>query len=174
MGVQGCGTLETPVASMLGECHFAGAGPMRYGVAAFDWSIDLAPRWSAEIRHELVAGEATTFLAIFPETSDALLRLTTDEEHRVTDAAKWVELVGESNHARGRRVLAARCGDFAGYLVEFGTTDEWLRGWALNTDCVPLDATYRCSLAHVGRDDAVVDTMLNSLRLEKPSACRPK
>jgi hypothetical protein len=141
--------------------------PNRY--TAFGWAIDLAPGWRAEIRDETIAGERTAFLAIVPETNDSLLRLTPDERG-IMSAAAWVECVGRINRAKGRRVLAVRCGDFAGCAVEFCTTDDWVRGWALCANSVQLDATYRCEAGSAGRDDPVVDGMLSSLRLEQPSA----
>jgi len=55
---------------------------------AFGWSIDLAPGWTAEIRQEMAAGEPDVFLAIVPETNDALLRLTPDERG-IMGAAEW-------------------------------------------------------------------------------------
>jgi hypothetical protein len=135
---------------------------------AFGWSIDLVPSWTAKIRQEVACGETSAFVAIAPKTNDALLRLTPDERG-IVSAAEWVEVVGQFNRAKGRRVSATRCGDFAGYAMEFGTTGEWLRGWALCANSIPLDVTYRCRLADAGRDDPVVDSMLNTLRLERSS-----
>jgi len=54
--------------------------------------------------------------------------------------------------------------------MEVGTTEEWFRGWALCANSVPLDASYRCKAGDVGRDDPVVDGMLNTLRMEASSA----
>src|SRR5262245_32318775 len=85
--------------------------------AAFGWSIDLAPGWSAEIRQESSFGETTAFLALVPEAKDALLRLTPDERG-IMPAAKWVEAVGRINRAKGRSVSAVQCGDFSGNIVE--------------------------------------------------------
>jgi hypothetical protein len=131
---------------------------------AFGWSIDVAPGWNAEIRQESTREEITVFLAVIPATNDALLRLTPDDRHIMT-ADKWVEGVARVNRAKGRQVSVARCGEFVGYVVEFDTETEWLRGWALRAGSVPLDATYRCTLKDAGRDDRVVDAMLGSLRL---------
>lgn len=91
------------------------------------------------------------------------------DERGIIGAAEWVEAVGRMNRAMGRQVSATRCGDFSGYTVDFATAEEWLRGWALCANSVPLDATYRCKATDVGRDDADVDGMLNTLRLEKLS-----
>jgi hypothetical protein len=134
--------------------------------AVFGWSIDLAPGWTAEIRQETSLNETTAFLAIVPETGDALLRLTPDTRG-IMGADEWVEAVGQINRAKVRRVTAAKCGDFAGYIVQFGTDAEWLRGWAICAGSVPLDATFRCKAENAGRDDPVVEAMLNSLRLNK-------
>jgi hypothetical protein len=131
---------------------------------AFGWSIDLAQGWTGEILTDADLGEFTPFLAIVPESKDALLRLSPDERG-IMGAAEWVEAVGWINRAKGRRVTVTRCGDFTGNRVEFRSSDEWLRGWALCANSVPLDASYRCKLADVGRDDQVVDVMLSTLRL---------
>jgi hypothetical protein len=138
--------------------------------AAFGWSIDLAPGWSAEIRQESSCGETTAFLAIVPKANDALLRLTPDERG-IMAASEWVETVGRINRLKGRPVSAIQCGDFSGNIVEFKSDDEWIRGWALSCGSSPLDATYRCKASEVGRDDRVVDTMLSTLRIEASSAC---
>jgi len=142
---------------------------MAHRYAAFGWSNALAPGWTAELREVTAFGETSVYLAIVPEAKDALLRLTPDERGLI-GAHEWVELVGRTNRAKGRRVSLVQCGDFAGNSVEFVASDEWLRGWALCADNVQLDANYRCRLSDVGRDDQVVDEMLNSLRLEKSSA----
>lgn len=129
------------------------------------WSIELATGWTAEARVEFVAGVRCEFVALFPETKDALLRITPDERG-LMDAATWVNAMGESNRAKGRSVVPARCGDLKGYAVEFGACDDWLRGWALAIGGFPFDANYRCKAGNAGRDDAVVDSMLDTLRLE--------
>jgi hypothetical protein len=137
--------------------------------AAFGWSIDVAQGWIAEIRQETAFGETSAFLAIVPESNDALLRLTPDERC-IVGAGEWVEKVGVINRAKGRRVSFSQCGDFVGNYVEFGSAGEWLRGWALCSNSIPLDATYRCEIGDVSRHDQVVDRMLDTLRLEKSSA----
>lgn len=75
---------------------------------AFGWSIDLVPSWTAKIRQEAACGETSAFVAIAPKTNDALLRLTPDERG-IVSAAEWVEVVGQFNRAKGRRVSATRC-----------------------------------------------------------------
>lgn len=137
--------------------------PRRF--TAFGWSIDLAPEWRAEIRHESAFGETTGFVAIVPRTEDALLRLTLDERG-IMAAAKWVEVVGQTNRIKGRPVSTVRCGDFSGNAVEFKSGDEWIRGWALCFGSCPFDATYRCNASEMGRDDPMVDKMLSTLRIE--------
>jgi hypothetical protein len=138
--------------------------------AAFGWSIDLTPGWSAEIRQESSFGDTTAFLAIIPKANDALLRLTPDERG-IMAASEWVEAVGRINRAKGRAVSVIHCGDFAGNIVQFKSGEEWIRGWALCSGSSPLDATYRCKATEMGRDDAVVDKMLSTLRVEASSAC---
>jgi hypothetical protein len=134
-------------------------------ISAFGWTIELAPGWRAEVRHETLTGETTAFLAILPKANDALLRLTPDERG-IMAAAEWVELVGRNHRCLGRIVSALDCGDFSGNVVEFNAGDEWIRGWALCSDSVPVDATYRCKATEVGRDDAAVDKMLSTLCIE--------
>ncbi len=132
-------------------------------------SIELLPGWAAETRVDFDAAESTEYLALVPENNDALLRLTTfNPEQRGIDAARWVELVGYSNRAKGRPVSAVRCGEFSGCAVEFEACGEWLRGWALRAGAVPLDATYRCNVENAGRDDSAVDSMLKTLRFDNP------
>ncbi len=129
-------------------------------------SIELASGWTGEARVEVSDGERCEFVAILPQTNDAFLRLTHDGRGRM-DAATWVDFVGQINRAKGRSVSATRCGDYTGYVVEFRACDEWLRGWALYAGESLLDATYRCKAKDTGRDDSVVNSMLNTLRLEK-------
>jgi hypothetical protein len=163
-----CGWFDRFEASLLvgprQRCYAVRRMPHRY--AAFGWSIAIASGWTAEIHEETTLGETTAYLEIVPETRDALLRLTPDERG-LQGAAEWVEAVGWINLAKGRRVSPAQCGDFIGINVEFGSGDEWLRGWALRAEAMPLDAHYQCSADHAGRDDQVVEEMLNSLRIEK-------
>jgi hypothetical protein len=138
-------------------------------LAAFGWSIDIAPGWSAGIRRTSSFGEPTAFLAIVPEGNDSLLRLTPDERGIIA-AAEWVESVGRINRAKGRAVSVIHCGDFAGNFVHFRSEEEWIRGWALCSGPSQLDVNYRCKAAAVGRDDEVVDKMLSTLRVEASSA----
>jgi hypothetical protein len=138
---------------------------MQNRFAAFGWSVELAPGWSAELRQEYSFGETTAFLAIVPEANDALLRITPDERG-IMAAAEWVEAVGRINRAKGRAVSAVHCGDFAGTIVQFKSGQEWIRGWALFSGSSPLDATYRCKATEMGRDDAAVDKMLSTLRVD--------
>ncbi len=139
---------------------------MSHRYTAFGWAIDVAAGWTAEIREETAFNELVPFVAIVPPTNDSLLRLTPDKRG-IVSAAEWVETVGRMNRAMGRLVSAIRCGDFSGYTVSFMTGGEWLRGWALCADSVPLDVTYRCKAADVGRDDPDVDGMLNTLGQEE-------
>jgi hypothetical protein len=76
--------------------------------AAFGWSLDLAPGWSAEIRQESSFGETTAFLAIVPKANDALLRLTPDDRG-IMAASEWVETVGRINRLKGRALSAIQC-----------------------------------------------------------------
>jgi hypothetical protein len=138
--------------------------PIKYTFSR--WSIELTHGWTAQTREEFVGDERNWFVAIVPETNDAVLRLTPDERNMM-EAARWVELVATINRAMGRPVSATRCGDLAGCAVEFISSDEWLRGWALAASSFPLDVTYFCRLENARRDDPVVDSMLNTLRLEK-------
>jgi hypothetical protein len=130
------------------------------------WSIELARGWTAEPRADFPAGERTELVAIVPESKDALLRLTPDERGLI-GAAEWVYAVGRIALAKGRRVSTIRCGDFVGNTVAFSALDERLRGWALFADSFPIDVNYRCKIQTAGRDDAVVDAMMSSLR-QKP------
>jgi len=125
-------------------------------------SIELAAGWSAEVCQDAVSGETTEFLLISPEGNDAALRITPFDD-RIMDADKWVEMVGRINRSMGRCVSSARCGDFAGYVFEFCTPGERLRGWALRADRVPVDANYRCKLEIGDRDDPIIDSMMSSL-----------
>jgi hypothetical protein len=113
---------------------------------------------------EVATIERFEFVEIVPPTNDASLRLTPDERG-VIEAGKWVNLTRQIHRAKGRPVSAVRCGDLVGYAVEFGDSNEWLRGWALYANSFPLDATYRCKTEHTGRDNLAVDRMLSSLRV---------
>ena len=138
---------------------------------SFPWSIVLASRWVAESRIDNDLAEGDVYVAITPEHNDALLRLTTfDPEERGVSADNWVEIVAEINRKKARPVTSLLCGDFTGCTLEFATSDEWCRGWALRAGSFPLDVTYRCHLNNAGRDDVPVDTMLKSLRLDKQYA----
>src|SRR5206468_11464539 len=95
----------------------------------------------------------------------------TPDERGIMAAAQCVEAVGRINRAKGRAVSVIHCGDFAGNIVQFKSGEEWIRAWALCSGSSPLDATYRCKTTDVGRDDAVVDKMLSTLRVEASSAC---
>jgi hypothetical protein len=128
-------------------------------------SIELADGWTAEPRADVIAGELCAYVAIVPGTNDSLLRLTPDERG-LMEAAAWVDAVGRINRAKGRPVSATRCGDFTGLVMAFKSCEDWIRGWALSADALPLDVTYRCKAEDAGRDDPVLDGMLNTLRLE--------
>ena len=124
------------------------------------WSIDLAPGW--------VATEHDDHVAILPLGEDAKLRLTTFSiENANMSAEKWVDVAAHTNRLMLRPVVPVQCGDFDGYRTEFASTGTWLRGWVLRAGRFPLDATYTCKDTHAGRDDAVVESMLDTLRLTR-------
>ena len=85
-------------------------------------------------------------------------------------AGDWVEFAAHTNRLKARSVIAVRYGDFAGYRVEFAALGVWQRGWVLRAGGFPLDVSYSCPQAQTGRDDAAVDAMLASLRLESGTA----
>lgn len=130
------------------------------------WFIELAPGWIAETRTHANYGEFTQYVEINPETNDAMLRLSTFSTAGVgIDAAGWTEFYARINRSKGRRVEFIRCGDFAGYLVEFTAKSDWIRGWALCSASIPLDVSYRCTAEIIGRDDPIVDAMLQTLQI---------
>lgn len=108
--------------------------------------------------------EHIEYLAIVPQSEDALLRLSTDNRYkRSNDAANWVESFAVIQRKKNRTVVPAQHGEFRGHLVEFEADGEWLRGWALSAGEFPLCVHYRCQTENAGRDDSIVDEMLKTL-----------
>jgi hypothetical protein len=128
------------------------------------WSIIPATGWRVRPDVCLSNDGLTKVVELIPASSDSSLRLTPDD--REFDAAEWIELVALANRQKGRSISSAHCGALSGCSVEFAARDEWLRGWALTASGYPLDVSYRCQQILAGRDDDIVESMLDSLRLE--------
>ena len=128
------------------------------------WSTAIAFGWQYRLETDTANEIPIPYVVLKPPTNDSSLRLTPDD--RGFDAAKWVEAVFHSHRLKGRPVSAVQFKELSGCFVEYASHGEWSRGWALASDSHPLDATYRCSESVAGRDDKVVESMLNTLRLE--------
>jgi hypothetical protein len=120
--------------------------------------IEVAEKWSAGVLED----DTSKYLSIKAPTRDSELRLTTSQNQR-TAAKDWVEFVGQMEHQKGRLVKAVRVGAFRGFLTEFESGCDWIRGWALQTEGVPLSICYRCKAEIRGRDDALVASMIATL-----------
>lgn len=126
------------------------------------WSINPAPGWSVEERVEDTHGERQPHVVIESPRGDASVRFDTHAPERLP-APEWIEMVAQSDRAKGRRVGRVRCGVFTGYEISFSSGDEWFRAWVLRTGPFPLGAVYRCPVSEAGRDDSVLEAMLGSL-----------
>jgi hypothetical protein len=133
------------------------------------FTFHLASGWRTEA-HGAPDGTGE-YLAVIPATGTSLLRLSTlDPELAGGDAAGWVRVAADVHRPRGRTVLPVDCGDFSGFVTRFLSGDRWICGWMLHACDVPLDVTFTREADSASPEDAVVDAMLNTLRLLREPA----
>ena len=132
-------------------------------IASFkQFRISLLDDWSA-----IKDSDSTSeFLRITNCAHSGYFRLTSVDLQGVT-ASDWIEFANHANRTKTRTVSPIVFGQLEGYEVEFVSREDWIRGWVLEYQGIPLDACYRCDLKARGRDDAEVNTMLNSLQIQK-------
>jgi len=124
------------------------------------WSLDPPLGWTVEEHEE--------YISLTPPSHDAELRLTSfSVQDTGIDAARWIETAANANRRMGRPVATAVYGDFSGYSTEFTAIGKWFKGWVLRADTFPLDVTYTCAAALVGRDEADVAATLKTLRFHR-------
>lgn len=126
------------------------------------WSIELPDEWDVLIREDHVE--------VRIPHSDAYLRFTPVEFPNAVDAATWVSAASEFNRIRGRPPEKAIVGDFTGSKTEFEVGTDSFKGWALASQHVALDVTYKCTASADARPGAIAEIALQSLRYRGTSA----
>lgn len=132
------------------------------------WSIVPVPGWKLEVGTTGIDGRRSDHVKIVPPGGDATLVMTPGCRAELGDLEpdRWIKICTLIDRKKGRPVESVRFGGLAGRRVEFLSVDEWIRGWSLHDGANPFHICYWCPHRLAGRDDVVVECMLNSLRPE--------
>ncbi len=120
---------------------------MRY--ESTDWSIEVPEGWSHEFGDDCTTFEHPQGVGAFQVSSYRKDEPVTDDDLR--------EFIGEIPLA------AVSFGRFTGFRTRFSEDDTFWTKWWLRAANQMIFATYNCSLAERGREDAEVSTMIESL-----------
>jgi len=67
----------------------------------------------------------------------------------------------------GAATESVRLGDFEGLSLSYGVDDEYWSEWYLKSSRILLFATYSCAAADEGKEDDVVDAILETLSVRQ-------
>jgi hypothetical protein len=120
---------------------------MRY--ESTDWSLEVPEGWGQESEKECTTFTHSEGVGAFQVSSYRKDEAVTDDDLR--------EFAGKIPLA------AVSFGRLTGFRTRFSEDDTFWTKWWLRAGCQMLHATYNCSLADRGREDAEVSTMIQSL-----------
>jgi hypothetical protein len=135
------------------------------------FSVQLPEGWTATWDWPLESPPTGKLLRARAPGADAELMIaplwtsqpwTMDQSDR---PATWEDLlqIERAGTRSGHVVAEARWGDFAGILKWKGSEDE-TRSWLLRAGDTVLNVVYHCRAAVAGRDRAMIDEVLSTLR----------
>ncbi len=120
------------------------------------WSVQLPTDWSSEKQPECTAffadaGIGALQLSAARNTSSP----ATDDDLR--DFAK-------EHLDAGAPIKPVTCGAFTGFYLHYSIDDTYQRQWWLRCDDTVVLATYTCDLDMKENEDAIVDSVLSTLK----------
>jgi hypothetical protein len=125
------------------------------------WTIGLPDEWIGERDSEGVT--------LYDPNGSGSLQLSSLKEDTPITAADLKELAAEHIDA-GAKPENVELGDFNGFTLSYGFKGEYWREWYLKCGTVMLFVTYTCDLDDEGKEDDLVDLVLETLRAKDEPA----
>ena len=131
------------------------------------WSVTCREDWAHDIEDDI--------LAIATPASESVLQIgsMSKDEGRVTDDDLW-EFMDDAGVETGD-IHRVKLGDFEGLAAATEEEAQLLRYWVMRAGDVLLLATYRCPSSQVDDEIGGIESVLQTLRLERsaPAQARP-
>ena len=130
------------------------------------WSVAFPEDWDHDIEDDI--------LAIATPAGESLLQIgsMSKDEGTVTDADLW-EFMDDAGVESGD-IQRVKLGDFEGLAASAAEEATLLRYWVMRAGDVLLLATFRCPADRPEADIGSVETVLQSLRRERPAPAAAK
>ena len=120
------------------------------------WQIDLPEDWVLETDDDAVS--------LFNPDSSGTLMISTIKEDEIISDEYLEELVTEHLDA-GADLQEVECGEFDGVSCCYEADEGYWCEWFLRHGTIMLFVTYDCALDDEGKEDDMVDSMLESLSI---------
>jgi hypothetical protein len=130
------------------------------------WTLAYPDNWAAEEDKACITILSESgFGAIQISSARNASRSATDED--LKDFARdQMEVGGETK--------PIRCGDFSGFYLQYAPDNKWWqRQWWLRCDNIVMFMSYTCSLQDKGKEDSMVDSIVNTLKMKIPESPTP-
>ncbi len=122
------------------------------------WQVNLPDDWVAE-------QEPESALLYHPD-GPGTLQISAIPQNDTVTAADLRAIAAEHLDA-GAQTDTVELGTFSGLSLSYGIDDEFWREWYLHCGRTLLFATYNCDLEHEGKEDEIVELILNTLHTAK-------
>ena len=119
------------------------------------WSLDIPDDWIAEHYPECVS--------LSHPDGIGELQISASRQGRPVSISELRQFASEHINA-GAETQAIRLGDFEGFTFGYGVEDEYWCEWYLKSGSLLLFVTYSCETQDEGKEDDVVEAILETLR----------
>jgi hypothetical protein len=118
------------------------------------WSLSIPDEWLAERYPECVS--------LYQPDGMGELQISASLQQHPVILSELRELAAE-HIAAGAFPHSVRLGDFDGFTLSYGVDDEYWCEWYLKSGRILLFATYGCAADDEGKEDDVVEAILETL-----------
>jgi hypothetical protein len=120
------------------------------------WSVELPDDWSTE--------QDNTCTSMFSKTGVGALQLSAARNSNAPTTDDDLRDFAKEHLDAGAPIKPVACGAFTGFYLHYSMEDVYQRQWWLRCDDTVVLATYTSNLEHKGKEDAVVDGIMNTLQ----------
>lgn len=125
------------------------------------WSLSIPNEWAAERYPECVS--------LHQPEGIGELQISASRQQRDVTIADLRAFAAEHLDA-GAITHSVKLGDFDGLTLSYGVEDEYWCEWYLKSGSILLFATYSCAADDEGKEDDVIEAILETLRVGQPEA----
>ena len=120
------------------------------------WHIALPDDWTVEQDPDCVS--------IFHDESFGILQLSAEQLEEEISFERLQEFAEEHFEA-GADPDEVQLGPFEGFMLDYSIDSDYWREWYLKYDRIFIFITYNCQLEDESNEDDIIETILESLRL---------